>query len=665
MNKNRLRTILFIGAYIAAAILLDLASGYFKIGKGLAIFYPPAGLYMAAILLLGWPALPLAFINPFFSVMVTLYDPSIPPGAAVGIGLVSMISPALILAALKRLEPGGQYLSTLRQATTFSFTVLLAVAIESLAASAVYILTGLNHTDLFWSNAINWGVSNAIPMLTLTPLLLLMFRPVRINGMKWRRLPGLLAMLIVFFAPLSLIMAFSSGSPQSISRLYFGLLPIILGALVGGINGAVWSNSWMTLFLLVTAPFYLTDPHLIVEAQFFLLVSTLAGMAMGAIVTERRRAELDLSASEQRFRLLAENATDMISQHSLDGIYLYASPASLRLMGYLPEELAGRSTFDFIYPQDQEMVREINHQNTVQPGIATISYRLRQKDGSLIWVETTSRTLLDPATGVPQTITSSTRDVTNRKQAEEHVLQLNAELERRVAERTYQLEDKNRELETFAYSVSHDLKAPLRGIAGYSHLLQEDYQDRLGEEGLLFLKNIQKAAYSMSQLIEDLLAYSRLERRLLVHNNIDYTQLVSQILEEKSLEIEQSNTVMTTSIECDQIVAEAEGLTQAMRNLIDNALKFSARSHPPRIEIGSRLTPSGVLLWVKDNGIGFDSQYQDRIFELFQRLHHSEDYPGTGIGLAIVRKIAQRLNGRAWAESSPGQGSTFYIELPQ
>jgi PAS domain S-box-containing protein len=247
----------------------------------------------------------------------------------------------------------------------------------------------------------------------------------------------------------------------------------------------------------------------------------------------------------------------------------------------------------------------------------------------------------------------------------EKVRHQNEELEERVRQRTAELEAKNRELETFTYSVSHDLKAPLRGLDGYSRLLLQDHGDRLDEEGRTFLQTIRRATEQMAQLINDLLAYSRLERRSIVVEQVYLPDVVNSVLEEHKEEIQSRNIDLIIDLTCRYAWAEKEGLAQAVRNLLDNALKFTRNTEPPHIEIGSQKTERGCILWLKDNGIGFDMQYNERIFEIFQRLHRVEDYPGTGIGLALVRKVMQRMGGRVWAESTPGAGATFYLELPE
>ncbi len=234
----------------------------------------------------------------------------------------------------------------------------------------------------------------------------------------------------------------------------------------------------------------------------------------------------------------------------------------------------------------------------------------------------------------------------------------------RYEQASRELQAANAELKAFTYSVSHDLKAPLRGIDGYSRLLLDDYYDQLDEDGRFFLENIRQAAGQMNQLIEDLLTYSRVERRALAPQPLSLKQLVEGLLLERRVDIQEHGTQIVLDLPCDEITADREGLTAALRNLLDNALKFSTAAHPPEVEIGSRLGESGCLIWIKDNGIGFDMTYRERIFEIFQRLHPPDAYPGTGIGLAIVQKAMQRMGGRTWAESEPGQGATFYLEVP-
>lgn len=242
-------------------------------------------------------------------------------------------------------------------------------------------------------------------------------------------------------------------------------------------------------------------------------------------------------------------------------------------------------------------------------------------------------------------------------------VQLIEGLEQKISERTSQLQAVNKELETFTYSVSHDLKAPLRGIDGYSKLLEDLYGQNLNEEASHFIRTIRKSTLQMNQLIEDLLNYSRLERSQFRDEPINLRLFTEKIVKLYHNELEG----FSVQVSVPEIVArgDSSGLTISFRNLIENAIKFSRNSSSPTIEIGSIERPETCILFVKDNGVGFDMKYHNRIFEIFQRLHRAEDFPGTGIGLAMVNKAVQRMGARVWAESSPGNGATFFIELPK
>ncbi len=257
------------------------------------------------------------------------------------------------------------------------------------------------------------------------------------------------------------------------------------------------------------------------------------------------------------------------------------------------------------------------------------------------------------------------RDITQRKQAQDALQQLNRELERRVEERTAALEAKNRELQTFSYSVSHDLKAPLRGIDGYSRLLQQTYASQLDEDGNLFLSNIRAGVARMIELIEGLLAYSRVEQRRAAYTRIDLAEFVARAVAGYAAGQGGRSVKYELQISCGPVTTDAQGLELILRNLVDNAVKFSQQTAAPRVEIGANEQEGRFTLWVRDNGVGFDTQHAGRIFEIFQRLHRAEEYPGSGVGLAIVRKAVERLGGRVWAVSQPGEGATFFVELPQ
>jgi len=340
-------------------------------------------------------------------------------------------------------------------------------------------------------------------------------------------------------------------------------------------------------------------------------------------------------------------------------------------MGYTREEAVGRH-FSIFYLPDDQAAEQPQHllAAALEKGRAAHEGWHQRKDGSRFWAEATLTSVSDE-NGNLVGFAKVTRDRSERRayeqqrqHAEQELRALNADLEQRVRERTAELEERHRELETFTYSVSHDLKAPLRGIDGYSRLLQEDYSDRLDEEGRRFLATIRRATQQMSQLIEDLLAYSRLERRKLQVSPVSPAALVAAILAEYADEIRRRSVAVTVALPEVTLKIDPEGLAMVLRNLIDNALKFTGTAAEPRVDVGGSVDAAVCRLWVRDNGVGFDMKYHDRIFEIFQRLHREEEYPGTGVGLAIVRKAIERMGGRVWARSEPGVSTTFYVELP-
>jgi len=244
-------------------------------------------------------------------------------------------------------------------------------------------------------------------------------------------------------------------------------------------------------------------------------------------------------------------------------------------------------------------------------------------------------------------------------------IQLTQKLEQRVAARTAALEAANRELETFTYSVSHDLKAPLRGIDGYSKLLLDQYETELDDEARFFITTIRESTRQMNTLISDLLAYSRMERAALNLERIELSGFIDAILASYRRDLEEKSILLRRKIELEEIVADTTALSIALRNLLDNAIKFSSGAAAAEITLSALDTEDGWQLSVADNGSGFDMKYHDRIFEIFQRLHRSEDYPGTGVGLAIVAKAVKRMGGQIYAQSEIGKGATFTMNIPK
>jgi PAS domain S-box-containing protein len=288
-------------------------------------------------------------------------------------------------------------------------------------------------------------------------------------------------------------------------------------------------------------------------------------------------------------------------------------------------------------------------------------YCILTRDGQTRWIAESAVEIMGPD-GLSRGSLGILQDISERIQAEEEIRQLNAELEQRVLDRTAELAAANKELEAFAYSVSHDLRAPLRAIDGYSHILLEDYLDRLEQDGQQIIHNVRQATQTMSQLIDDLLQLSRVTRSELQHAEIDLSRLAHEILERMRQQEPERMVEMVISPQM-KAYGDPNLLRLALENLLSNAWKFTRRASPAQIELGCLEENDRRVFFVRDHGAGFDMRYSYKLFHPFQRLHHAEEFEGVGIGLATVQRIVHRHGGQVWAEGEVGRGATFYFTL--
>ncbi|HZC35265.1 MAG TPA: ATP-binding protein [Chthoniobacterales bacterium] len=339
--------------------------------------------------------------------------------------------------------------------------------------------------------------------------------------------------------------------------------------------------------------------------------------------------------------------------------FLTVNDAAIRHYGYSREEFLAMTIKDIRPAEDVPALLADVATNRSNPYVTSI-WRHRKKDGTLIDVEVRSHEF---QFGGRQAKLILANDITEQLRSEAQVCQLNEELEERVRERTAELRAANKELEAFSYSVSHDLRAPLRAIIGYSQLILEDYASRLDGEGKRLLGVVCSEAMRMGQLIDDLLAFSRLGRQPLAPTDIDMTALAlsafQTLLAGNPGETPQLRIKTLSPMRGDPVM-----LRQVFVNLLENAIKFTSKRKDAVIEVGGWATPDENVYYVKDNGVGFDEKYSDKLFGVFQRLHTDNEFSGTGVGLALVQRIVVRHGGKVWAESKPGEGATFYFAIP-
>ncbi len=390
-----------------------------------------------------------------------------------------------------------------------------------------------------------------------------------------------------------------------------------------------------------------------------------AGQIIGASkiardITTQKQTEEGLRTSRQEFKDLFDQAPIGIHEVDGQGRLVRINQTELKMLGYTAEELLGRFVWEISAEPAVSKSAVLAKLKGVMPQ-AVFERSLQRKDGLAFPVAIEDRIIKDK-TGAITGIFSVMQDITERKQAEVEIRGLNASLERRVAERTAQLEAANKELEAFSYSVSHDLRAPLRAVDGFAQAVIEDYAPLLPEEGRHFLRTIREGAQKMGVLIDDLLAFSRLSRQPLNKYAVDTRHLVQEAWEQLEPQRQGRRCEFTLGT-----LAPCRGdpalLKQVWLNLLSNALKYSRARPVAVIEAGSREEPDAVSYFVRDNGTGFDMAYAHKLFGVFQRLHRADEYEGTGVGLAIVQRIVRRHGGRVWAEAAPDQGATFYFTL--
>ena len=371
---------------------------------------------------------------------------------------------------------------------------------------------------------------------------------------------------------------------------------------------------------------------------------------------ELETAHTELAESEEQFRAVFDNAMDAMIVWDDQGRFIFANPAASDLFAVSREKLIGAKIEDFLSAKDREEV--VGLLRTPEKAGRRGEFELHKSNGETRIIEYTAT--IDYRAHRHLSIM---RDITDRKTAESEVRSLNAELERRVEQRTAQLQEANRELEAFSYSVSHDLRAPFRHISGFSDLLLRHLAGS-DETTLHYVRTISESAAYAGTLVDNLLAFSRMARSQVRWLAVDLSLMIKEVVRDVMREAGDRN-IKWEIAELPIVYADGAMIKLAMRNLLSNAVKYSRHRKEAIVEVGVREHENEWEFFVKDNGAGFDPKYAGKLFGVFQRLHRMDEFEGTGIGLASVRRIVQRHGGRVWADGVVDQGATFYFTLPK
>ena len=394
------------------------------------------------------------------------------------------------------------------------------------------------------------------------------------------------------------------------------------------------------------------------QARMAELESTLNAIRRGevdAVVVDGPQGSrvFTLETSEEPYRILAERMNEGAATLTTSGTIVFCNARLARMVGMAMEQIAGSTLFKLLASQSQvsELLAEAR-KNDVRA-----EAQLLRKDGSLMPVQLSLTQI--PLAGEDGLCLVAT-DLSAQKRVEEEVRRLNAGLEEEVNQRTLELQTSNKELEAFTYAVAHDLRAPLRHIHAFSDMLARDAESKLSTEGKHFVECILTGTTRMEILLEALLNLSRLGRQSINRRRLELKQLVEGVIDE--LATETANRQIEWRIaELPAVSCDPALMRIVYTNLLSNAVKFTRKQQKAVIEIGQQTCEGKVLLFVRDNGVGFDMRYADKLFGVFQRLHQERDFEGTGIGLATVNRILQRHGGKIWAQSEPDKGATFYF----
>lgn len=644
------RAILVAVLYVVAVIGLDLASGQFVLSTGIIVFYPPAGLYLAATLLLGPRALPLAFLSPLFNLQVTLAHQQIPFVGAMVLSALSMMSGALAWGALRLLQGRHVRLLSLRDAVVFAGVVTGAAAVEALVATSLYVPLGISTWEQYPANVLGWWISIVIPYLTVTPAIVLLFRPSPHLLSSTRR--AVVAVLALVVAPLSAWVAFHGAPDSQAARLYLCLIPVVASALAGRVTGGLWASVGVMFSIFVLGPTFLPDPVTIVEAQLFLVVLTLTGLLTGVAVETENRSADSLAAEKERLAVTLRSIGDGVIAADRSGKVLLLNRAAERLTGWSAAEAEGRAlgeVFNVVdaqsgAPCESPVERIVSTGGMVEVDSNTM---LLARDGRRMLIADSGAPIRDKDSAVVGAVLVF-RDVTDRQKMVERL----------------QHSQRVDALGVLAGGIAHDFNNLLTGLFGFMELARMSTNDpevqgylAMGAEPLGRARNLTRQLLTFSKGGMPVKRSGQLEP--IVRNTVAFALSGSHCTSEFQFPSSLPDCDFDPNqieLVIDNVVINAkQAMEDRGRIRVCAAVSDIASATHPVLRAGRY-----VSLAISDSGPGIAPHVLPRIFEPF----FTTKVSGSGLGLATSFAIMRKHGGTLEADSRRGDGAVFTLWIP-